>query len=107
VRLTRTCACLQLIFRSDSNGEDLEGFAGAGLYESVMATKAQERPVDYSEEPLFWDEAFRQTLIKKIADAAGERVQPLNSYHGPQSRILATSRVGEHRVDIYDFVESH
>jgi len=60
-----------LIFRSDSNGEDLEGFAGAGLYESVMATKAQERPVDYSEEPLFWDEAFRQSLIKKIADAAG------------------------------------
>lgn len=24
-----------LIFRSDSNGEDLEGFAGAGLYDSV------------------------------------------------------------------------
>ena len=26
-----------LIFRSDSNGEDLEGFAGAGLYDSVIA----------------------------------------------------------------------
>lgn len=26
-----------LIFRSDSNGEDLEGFAGAGLFESVCA----------------------------------------------------------------------
>lgn len=24
-----------LIFRSDSNGEDLEGYAGAGLYESI------------------------------------------------------------------------
>lgn len=24
-----------LIFRSDSNGEDLEGYAGAGLYDSV------------------------------------------------------------------------
>lgn len=26
-----------LIFRSDSNGEDLEGFAGAGLYDSVSS----------------------------------------------------------------------
>jgi len=24
-----------LIFRSDSNGEDLEGYAGAGLYDSI------------------------------------------------------------------------
>jgi len=59
-----------LIFRSDSNGEDLEGFAGAGLYESIMATKADERPVDYSNEPLFWDGAMRQALVKKIAEAA-------------------------------------
>ena len=60
-----------MIFRSDSNGEDLEGFAGAGLYESVMATKALERAVDYSEEALFWDESFRQSLVKKISEAAG------------------------------------
>jgi hypothetical protein len=30
-----------LIFRSDSNGEDLEGFAGAGLYDSVIAVDPQ------------------------------------------------------------------
>merc|ERR1711966_431810 len=60
-----------LIFRSDSNGEDLEGFAGAGLYESIMASKAEERPIDYSNEALFWDDGMRQAMVKKIAEAAG------------------------------------
>ena len=53
-----------LIFRSDSNGEDLEGFAGAGLYESVMASPAEDRPVDYTEDKLFFDEvAVRLRLL--------------------------------------------
>ena len=34
-----------LIFRSDSNGEDLEGFAGAGLFESVCSTSGSHRHV--------------------------------------------------------------
>jgi hypothetical protein len=32
-----------LIFRSDSNGEDLEGFAGAGLYDSITMDPTQVR----------------------------------------------------------------
>lgn len=32
-----------LIFRSDSNGEDLEGYAGAGLYESITMDTTQVR----------------------------------------------------------------
>ena len=63
-----------LIFRSDSNGEDLEGFAGAGLYDSVMATPAAERPVDYSEERLLFDDAFRADLLGRLA-AAGRAVE--------------------------------
>jgi alpha-glucan, water dikinase len=59
-----------LIFRSDSNGEDLEGFAGAGLYDSVMAVPAAERAVDYSEERLLFDDAFRADLLGKLAAAA-------------------------------------
>lgn len=36
-----------LIFRSDSNGEDLEGYAGAGLYDSITMDATQTRKVDY------------------------------------------------------------
>ncbi len=32
-----------VIFRSDSNGEDLEGFAGAGLYDSFLAEEPEHR----------------------------------------------------------------
>eukprot|EP00287_Rhodomonas_sp_CCMP768_P016546 CAMPEP_0196758624 /NCGR_PEP_ID=MMETSP1091-20130531/104282_1 /TAXON_ID=302021 /ORGANISM="Rhodomonas sp., Strain CCMP768" /LENGTH=1086 /DNA_ID=CAMNT_0042107455 /DNA_START=30 /DNA_END=3290 /DNA_ORIENTATION=- len=57
-----------LIFRSDSNGEDLEGFAGAGLYESVQAVAASEQAVDYNESPLLWDEGFRSALMQKLLE---------------------------------------
>jgi len=55
------------IFRSDSNGEDLEGYAGAGLFESVPMDKTTERVLDYSEDPLVWDADFRHNLLSKIA----------------------------------------
>jgi alpha-glucan,water dikinase len=56
-----------LIFRSDSNGEDLEGYAGAGLYESVLLDKPRETALDYTREPLIWDQPFREELSAKIA----------------------------------------
>jgi len=56
-----------MIFRSDSNGEDLEGFAGAGLYDSLLAKEPERRLLDYSNEPLVWDGKFRAELIGKIA----------------------------------------
>lgn len=36
-----------LIFRSDSNGEDLAGYAGAGLYDSITMDLTVQRKVDY------------------------------------------------------------
>ena len=36
-----------LIFRSDSNGEDLAGYAGAGLYDSITMDATATRKVDY------------------------------------------------------------
>jgi len=57
------------IFRSDSNGEDLEGYAGAGLYDSVPVEAAVEELVDYSVLPLVWDDAFRTQLLTRIAQA--------------------------------------
>jgi alpha-glucan,water dikinase len=55
-----------LIFRSDSNGEDLPGYAGAGLYDSVLLTPADQTQLDYSDEPLVWDPAFRRGLFSAI-----------------------------------------
>lgn len=37
-----------LIFRSDSNGEDLEGYAGAGLYDSITMDQTKLKKVDYN-----------------------------------------------------------
>lgn len=59
-----------VIFRSDSNGEDLEGFAGAGLYDSVLAEAPEERWLDYTDEPLVWDAAFREAFLRRIAAIA-------------------------------------
>ena len=55
-----------LIFRSDSNGEDLAGYAGAGLYDSVLLSPPRRTEVDYSQEPLVWDQAFRDGLLGAV-----------------------------------------
>ena len=59
-----------LIARSDSNGEDLETFAGAGLYDSVAAEGTAAGAVDYSEEPLMWDAGFQTALARRLAKIA-------------------------------------
>ncbi|KAK9809702.1 hypothetical protein WJX73_007079 [Symbiochloris irregularis] len=56
-----------LIFRSDSNGEDLEGYAGAGLYDSITMDSTETRKVDYGADRLLTDEGFRNELLAKIA----------------------------------------
>jgi len=70
-----------LIFRSDSNGEDLEGFAGAGLYDSIPLAPLLERPLDYTAEPLLADGAARDALLAKLA-AAGVAAEAILG--GPQ-----------------------
>ncbi|MFO1487804.1 MAG: PEP/pyruvate-binding domain-containing protein [Verrucomicrobiota bacterium] len=57
-----------LIFRSDSNAEDLSGYAGAGLYDSVLLEPAREQRLDYTGDRLVWDETFRAEFAGKIAD---------------------------------------
>jgi alpha-glucan,water dikinase len=58
-----------LIFRSDSNGEDLEGYAGAGLYESLTMDREEIQTVDYSSDPLTADVAFRRDVLSRVAKA--------------------------------------
>lgn len=59
-----------LIFRSDSNGEDLPGYAGAGLYDSITMDDSVLRAVDYGGDRLLTDSAFRSDLMTRVARAA-------------------------------------
>ena len=59
-----------IIARSDSNGEDLEGFAGAGLYDSVTVKPPKSRAVNYADEWIVWDAKRRQELMAKLAELA-------------------------------------
>ncbi|XP_078431016.1 pyruvate phosphate dikinase, PEP/pyruvate binding domain-containing protein [Wolffia australiana] len=70
-----------IIFRSDSNGEDLEGYAGAGLYDSVPMDEAEKVVLDYSSDPLITDAGFRKSMLSKIAQA-GSAIEEL--YGSPQ-----------------------
>lgn len=56
-----------LIYRSDANAEDLAGFAGAGLYDSVTAEAPVPRLLDYTEERLLWDAEQRAQLVGRVA----------------------------------------
>ncbi|CAL5022240.1 unnamed protein product [Urochloa decumbens] len=70
-----------IIFRSDSNGEDLEGYAGAGLYDSVPMDKEEEIVLDYTTDRLITDCSFRNTILSSIA-YAGYAIEEL--YGSPQ-----------------------
>jgi alpha-glucan,water dikinase len=63
-----------LIFRSDSNGEDLTDYAGAGLYDSVLLHPPRETLLDYTQEPLVWDGAFQKKLFDSILET-GRQVE--------------------------------
>ncbi|XP_022151917.1 alpha-glucan water dikinase, chloroplastic [Momordica charantia] len=70
-----------IIFRSDSNGEDLEGYAGAGLYDSVPMDEEEKVVLDYTTDPLIVDDNFRQSILSSIA-RAGNAIEEL--YGSPQ-----------------------
>jgi alpha-glucan, water dikinase len=55
------------IFRSDSNGEDLVDYAGAGLYDSIMSTAPRKIVLDYAADPLISDEHFQRHFLETIA----------------------------------------
>ena len=58
------------IARSDSNGEDLEDFAGAGLYDSIPTAETYSQPAEYSSCDLIWNQQFRDELLQKLCDLA-------------------------------------
>ncbi|MBF0590720.1 MAG: hypothetical protein HQL02_01400 [Nitrospirae bacterium] len=88
-----------MIFRSDTNAEDLMGYAGAGLYDSILLPASREVVIDYADEPLLWDKQFQMGLMRaiseigiKIEDITGspqdiEGVYSKGVYHVVQSRV--------------------
>jgi len=56
-----------LIFRSDSSGEDLAGYAGAGLYDSFMLEPPAQVRLDYAQEPLVRDESVLRQFAVSLA----------------------------------------
>ncbi|KAG5018911.1 hypothetical protein JHK87_014766 [Glycine soja] len=79
-KLMRLYSKKSIIFRSDSNAEDLEGFAGAGLFDSVIMDKVEKVVLDYSKDPIIADKPF-QTSLLRIAKA-GKNLEDL--YGCPQ-----------------------
>lgn len=69
------------IFRSDSNTEDLEGFAGAGLFDSIPVSEHQVVHMSYHKNEIFNDESFVENMIKKIAQLG---IEVENIYNYPQ-----------------------
>ncbi|CAN8066670.1 unnamed protein product [Agarophyton chilense] len=55
------------IFRSDSNAEDLDGFAGAGLHDSLLLSENEVVDIDYGNERLMMDDEFREFLMRGVA----------------------------------------
>ncbi|KAK3278362.1 alpha-glucan water dikinase [Cymbomonas tetramitiformis] len=81
-----------LIFRSDSNGEDLEGYAGAGLYDSITLEAQKEVLVDYSTDPIVQDPVFQRDILGRIA-AASLAIE--NVYGSPQDIEGCITRDGK------------
>ena len=56
------------IFRSDSNSEDLPGFAGAGLFDSFTMNKPRALVPKYSKEEIVMNPGFRSFVIAQLRE---------------------------------------
>ncbi|KAI9097467.1 hypothetical protein K1719_025238 [Acacia pycnantha] len=68
-KLTGLYSKKSIIFRSDSNAEDLEGFSGAGIFDSVIMDKVDKVVLDYSRDPIIVDKALQTSLLSRIVEA--------------------------------------
>ncbi|KAH8581854.1 R1 like alpha-glucan water dikinase [Cryptosporidium sp. chipmunk genotype I] len=58
------------IFRSDSNAEDIEGFAGAGVFQSIPLIDPTSKYVKYLSQQIIKDQDHRNKLLKQLATIA-------------------------------------
>ena len=64
------------IFRSDSNSEDLPGFAGAGLFDSYAIEDETKQRVSYSQDKITTDPAFKEEFMKTVGKI-GEKIEEI------------------------------
>jgi len=83
-----------LIFRSDSNGEDLEGFAGAGLFESISAEEAKSVILRHSRLRLLQDSSARIELLKRIGMLAFQVADVFGCDMDIEGVVLTDDRLG-------------
>ena len=84
------------IFRSDSNSEDLPGFAGAGLFDSYAIEDETKRRVTYSSDRIMTDAGFKADFMSKVG-TIGEVIEEV--YEGePQDIEGAFSEDGKYYV---------
>ena len=84
------------ILRSDSNSEDLPGFAGAGLFDSYAIEDETKKRVSYARDKLMTDDEFRRQFMLKVG-TIGEEIE--NLYEGdPQDIEGAYSADGNYYV---------
>eukprot|EP00882_Tetradesmus_deserticola_P016401 GHRQ01017518.1.p2 GENE.GHRQ01017518.1~~GHRQ01017518.1.p2 ORF type:complete len:134 (+),score=25.17 GHRQ01017518.1:218-619(+) len=82
-----------LCCRSDSNGEDLEGYAGAGLYESITMDETQLVRVDYNDDPITKDPNFRRK-VRHVVEHGVTRGCFGNGGQGAFAELLFTAQTG-------------
>jgi len=61
-----------LIFRSDSNGEDLPDFAGAGLYDSIPMTENRKKTIAYCREALMTNADLVDEIMRGVCRVAAD-----------------------------------
>ncbi|KAK3256570.1 Alpha-glucan water dikinase 1, chloroplastic [Cymbomonas tetramitiformis] len=81
-----------LIFRSDSNGEDLDGYAGAGLYDSITMHPMYEAEISHSEDALMRDPALRSQVLSAVARLGLDVEQALGSPQDVEGVVEMTSQ---------------
>jgi alpha-glucan,water dikinase len=83
--------------RSDSNGEDLGDYAGAGLYDSVMTPAPTVQRLAYTDDPIVANPTFRGRLVEKCVQLGlwverqyGQPQDIEGGFHGEQLYLLQT-----------------
>jgi hypothetical protein len=90
-----------------------QGFAGAGLYDSVMAIEADTKAVDYTNDPLTWDPNTRGALLSKLGEVAtaiesltgsAQDIEVLLSFLSPPPPLPHTAAVMSPPAPLFDFL---